>query len=774
MVQSTLQRPSFRNNNRKRSRQDRRSDNSMVHRDLLSRQPISNNSEPIQVDNVLPTVSPEQMYSNFEEWLKMATDNKINAANSWNFALIDYFHEMTFIRDGDTINFQRASCTLDGCVKIYTSRVDSVASETGKLLTGLADHGNANDDGEQEAEKRTRRKGNRSEKTLLKDFSSLAVKKLDVDFSVDPLFKKTSADFDEGGARGLLLNVLSLDQDGKIIFDSSDARPEQVDDDDQQLAIPIDAVAEPPNNSPSADDMDIDSATTPPIDEMELGSQLILFDDPGQHALTHESIMDITNLRAKLRMDDDFDKLVVCPTLMNIDFFKDGNDIMDELNEVSKEKDPDEQEPENPIVDEDYDYGFDAFDFQEDEQANDHDQGFADPFADVLDDTQPDQDHEPLQLEPDEPQDNPFSIMSSQQETDLLSYFDTTLSKTWAGPEHWKLRRARRDIEKPEPSSTQDNTSVAETESPGGPGDAPEHTNKKKLQVDTAIDFLNGEEVREEDIFGKNKRTNITLTQQQMTRDPATLLLPDDQHFSSKQLLRYFLKPKITLLRPKKFLRSRQSDLDDLPDPIQTNEPEEPSTLDNPDADFWADDLDYNEPPLDTTEPDHIEMDSTPFDEMSSMYPDTMYDDDTQDLYDSQVYDDPLVGSQVKKVKPPFMDYAKKAKRVDVKKLKENLWKALTLPPPEQAQEQVTAVVHGELKFTEVIHNLKKMYPVKVMRDISVPFCFICLLHLANEKNLSITGMNQGDDDDDFVLGDDMAWLNSDELLNEIKIVQNT
>lgn len=36
------------------------------------------------------------------------------------------------------INFQKASSTLDGCVKIWTSRVDSVATETGKLLSGLA------------------------------------------------------------------------------------------------------------------------------------------------------------------------------------------------------------------------------------------------------------------------------------------------------------------------------------------------------------------------------------------------------------------------------------------------------------------------------------------------------------------------------------------------------------------------------------------------------------------------------------------------------------
>ncbi|RKP25354.1 condensin complex subunit 2/barren, partial [Syncephalis pseudoplumigaleata] len=64
---------------------------------------------------------------------------KINTSNTWNFALIDYFHNMTLLRDGDSINFQKASCTLDGCMKIYTSRVDSVATETGKLLSGLSE-----------------------------------------------------------------------------------------------------------------------------------------------------------------------------------------------------------------------------------------------------------------------------------------------------------------------------------------------------------------------------------------------------------------------------------------------------------------------------------------------------------------------------------------------------------------------------------------------------------------------------------------------------------
>ena len=68
---------------------------------------------------------------------------KINAANSWNFALIDYFADMSLLRNDidKSINFQKASCTLDGCVKIWTSRVDSVGTATGQLLNNLANEG---------------------------------------------------------------------------------------------------------------------------------------------------------------------------------------------------------------------------------------------------------------------------------------------------------------------------------------------------------------------------------------------------------------------------------------------------------------------------------------------------------------------------------------------------------------------------------------------------------------------------------------------------------
>ena len=50
---------------------------------------------------------------------------------------------------------------------------------------------------------------------------------------MDPLFKKTSADFDEGGAMGLLMNHLGVDGKGRVVFDAGDAGIEEADEDGQ-------------------------------------------------------------------------------------------------------------------------------------------------------------------------------------------------------------------------------------------------------------------------------------------------------------------------------------------------------------------------------------------------------------------------------------------------------------------------------------------------------------------------------------------------------------
>jgi condensin complex subunit 2 len=123
---------------------------------------------------------------------------------------------------------------------------------------------------------------------------------------------------------------------------------------------------------------------------------------------------------------------------------------------------------------------------------------------------------------------------------------------------------------------------------------------------------------------------------------------------------------------------------------------------------------------------------------------------------------------QTRRVRPEFVNYAKRAKRVDVRKLKENIWKGLgiTLPPSEDNNRMVrrayflpsqyansrrvkdTDDPHSDPAearvFGSVISGLQKSYPREKMEEISTSFCFICLLHLANEQGLKIESSTEG------------------------------
>ena len=57
--------------------------------------------------------------------------------------------------------------------------------------------------------------------------------------------------------------------------------------------------------------------------------------------------------------------------------------------------------------------------------------------------------------------------------------------------------------------------------------------------------------------------------------------------------------------------------------------------------------------------------------------------------------------------------------------------------PPADATETVKPA-EPELKFTNVMNSLQTVYPRSMMDDISTSFCFISLLHLANEQGLVI------------------------------------
>lgn len=160
----------------------------------------------------------------------------------WSAHLVDYldvFVESKVIDQADNnnaTNFQKHAATLDASVRIYSSRVDAVHNDTYKMLGGLTrgqldteepeetptkqnqavqDTGAAIEAEEEDTRKRISRRG---VDTLETNEANLNIKKLELDFAVDPLFRKTSAAFDEGGAHGLLLNHLGVYNGTSLMF----------------------------------------------------------------------------------------------------------------------------------------------------------------------------------------------------------------------------------------------------------------------------------------------------------------------------------------------------------------------------------------------------------------------------------------------------------------------------------------------------------------------------------------------------------------------------
>ncbi|EEY60998.1 condensin complex subunit 2, putative [Phytophthora infestans T30-4] len=128
--------------------------------------------------------------------------------------------------DDDTYNFQKASCTLDASIKIYSYRVDDTWNSSYKILENLSrteqKHGvdDGGEDGATTAKSRKTRKTHA--RTIEKNLNNINLKAYDTECEADPLFHKMSQSFDEGGAKGMLLANLSVYDGCKILLNSSD------------------------------------------------------------------------------------------------------------------------------------------------------------------------------------------------------------------------------------------------------------------------------------------------------------------------------------------------------------------------------------------------------------------------------------------------------------------------------------------------------------------------------------------------------------------------
>ncbi|KAJ2083500.1 hypothetical protein H4R24_000773 [Coemansia sp. RSA 988] len=733
---------------RRKSAMERRRSNLVTPRRISTKGAIFNHSPQLGSPAAaafavqLPRLTPEELNQRYEEWMKIAADNKINANNTWDFALIDYFYDMSLLREGDSINFQKASCTLDGCVKIYSSRVDSVASETGRLLSGLAEapgkrgrhapedeDGGDDEEGEGRSGRQKTRRSTQAATTLAKDFASISVKKLDLEFSVDPLFKKTSADFDEGGARGLLLNHLGLDAEGRIVFDASDSAALV----DSDAAAAEDDIAL--DDHDAAEDAAADAEAESGQEEQQATQEPTVAKAHRTTAVDISSLEDILGTIAEY-----LDDAQICPSLADFEFTRDTSLDFSVLKEHLR----DDEEPE-------------AGRDMDDEETEDHDSfggvGDDDDMGHFLNFDEAEEGPVPLETastlqaaEAEEAAESgaastsvygPGSLKVAEDEDNLLSYFDTKLARGWAGPEHWRLPISRAAMQKQLQSQQ-----MGDDEAAGSADDA----DPKRKRTDKQIyytDFMDGPDVGAAELFAKPVRASV-ITMSKKAAQNQNHTLPEDVHFSSKNLFNLFLKPKL------KFNPRRARTVGAV---YSTMGPEATDSGPGGNSDSYGGFV------VDGDDGANVfGMGSGGDDDGGARFDDgDDYDDDMVRLSAAGEADGSDEANksgipQLKLIRPLHVNYARRAKRVNVKRLKDNIWREMAAAGRSKSQMMDAAepadisldgdaeALTGDQKFSDVVSNLKNVYPREKLEELSVSYCFICLLHLANERNLRIEG----------------------------------
>merc|ERR1719412_195960 len=195
-------------------------------------------------------LSHAQLAEHYQHCLKLSAENKVSQKNAFNLQLIDWMAQAIGKKsknasDGgvDINDFQIAAGTLDASTKIYGFRVDVVYNDTFKLASGLTqsskqkadenldgsnvegeegdgvegDEGMNTQDGAGKKRKRIKKSA-----TVEKNLKNINIGKMELEFDVDPLFKKTTSQFDAAGGGGnqFLASLRLRDDSAALLMDS--------------------------------------------------------------------------------------------------------------------------------------------------------------------------------------------------------------------------------------------------------------------------------------------------------------------------------------------------------------------------------------------------------------------------------------------------------------------------------------------------------------------------------------------------------------------------
>lgn len=517
-----------------------------------------------------------------------------------------------------------------------------------------------------------------------------------MEFAVDPLFKKASADFDEGGAKGLLLNHLSIDSQGRIVFDSSDdagdassegkstrRKDDTIEEEDEtEPDFVVDTTVKDAEDV--EEDVEIDVAalgakffpSLDRLDEQDICPSLKNFDlgDPS-------GSMDIPFLKAPEDWRQEKDKPALCGAVGD----KSGM-FLDDDNPPGFDDDDDGLFGNFDIpADTKFGEGGEAWarDAAIDSRNRVHDAGFDNDGMGGGDG----EDGDGVGAGAFDPETGEYVISLDRSaknqgaQDDILSYFDEALRKNWAGPEHWRIRKIK-DINKPASASK---------------------TRKEKEPFE--IDFMSSLSSSMAELLYTQAISNSVISLPKKDWKSKTRnLLPDDKHFNSKQLLRLFLKPKARM-------GSRRSGVGTKTSHFRPAKEEDIPEGDVDEA-YWAN----KERPTGEMDEDALpqgDYDANFFQDDGLPMPGGMDEDDDMEFADARDHfspgaedragggmaginnvlngvmtqategDEGAFGTQLvtqsRRMRPEYVQYARVAKKVDVRRLKEELWKGMGL-----------------------------------------------------------------------------------------------
>ncbi|NWI68174.1 CND2 protein, partial [Todus mexicanus] len=226
-------------------------------------------------------------------------------------------------------------------------------------------------------------------------------------------------------------------------------------------------------------------------------------------------------------------------------------------------------------------------------------------------------------------------------------------------------------------------------------------------------------------------QASITLAKSILeSQNVRSTTLPADFNYDPNNILQLFLKPAVKLGRSSEPVNS--ADHEEEIGEYDYNNPNDTSNFCP--ALQAADSNDDNEPVRFIGQTGEFNLTAHPEAELNGI--------------DITTYGELNLIAEPQKVNKIAIQYAKTAKKMDMKRLKQNMWDLLTDGQKKETaaemegtkDEKDTSVVAGDKIFSDITKELLHRLPSVMAHNLSVPLAFTCLLHLANEKTLRLEG----------------------------------